>query len=396
MSLHRGTVSNLPWSVEDDPSTAFDKLVDAIWKEADRYPNPQLERVLDYYLRMVWQLSLSVPLPYVDSHPFDTPPAGWATPYLLSNSPKGAATAIDVLEEPLRKTVGLVDPYDQGSPMAVLFDGLLLRRPIRFTNLPTTAHALKAPIVFVGKCDERFDGIPRELSAGPLIFESYLFWTPKVVPTEHQGSLVRIHGSSGTLFDPTFMRYQVSEQTRLRQITCEIFVREGLDGALNIDRESFNQAHPHAVFLTKWLHSALRQLATAQKRLATEARDESRRQGREAALSGIQQVALDVWREEADDPAGVPPSFELAEARAPGVLEPVLELDTYVYPRELVVPAAPRPASQRARVRQETSEQKLKSIGQVLASFGLLDRMSRPKQQRLLRAIYQILVAPDE
>ena len=62
----------------------------------------------------------------------------------------------------------------------------------------------------------------------------------KIVPKETAGVLIRIRGASGTLFDPTFLNYQVSEQTRLRQITVEIFVREGLDSAINIDRESFS------------------------------------------------------------------------------------------------------------------------------------------------------------
>ena len=97
--------------------------------------------------------------------------------------------------------------------------------------------------------------MPPELTGGPLEFEAYLMWAPKVAPTEHQGVLVRVHGSSGTLFDPTFLRYQVSEQTRLRQISCEIFVSEGLEAALNIDRESFNYAHPHVVYITNWLHA---------------------------------------------------------------------------------------------------------------------------------------------
>ena len=59
-----------------------------------------------------------------------------------------------------------------------------------------------------------------------------------VVPKENNGVLVRINGVSGALFGDTFMKYQVSEQTRLRQITAEIFVSKGLDAALNIDRES--------------------------------------------------------------------------------------------------------------------------------------------------------------
>lgn len=107
-------------------------------------------------------------------------------------------------------------------------------------------------------------------------FEGYLFWTPKVVPRNHIGLLVRINDANGTLFDETFLKYPVSEQTRLRQISAEIFVKKGLDAALNIDRESFNYAHPHFVYLTTWVHSALRQFATKHKSLAKEIRESLR------------------------------------------------------------------------------------------------------------------------
>ncbi len=49
------------------------------------------DRIFDYYLQMVWQLSLAVPLPYVEGHLFDLDPAGWAGAYALSNEPKGSA-----------------------------------------------------------------------------------------------------------------------------------------------------------------------------------------------------------------------------------------------------------------------------------------------------------------
>ena len=186
------------------------------------------------------------------------------------------------------------DPKDEPGKFDVFIDDLKLARPIRFRNLPITEHALKHPLVFIGKCEENFSKIEPELSGGPLQFEAYLFWTPKIAPTEHQGSLIRIHGSSGTLFDPTFMRYQVSELTRLRQTTCEIFVSEGLEGALNIDRKSFNNAHPHAVYITKWLHGALRQLATTQKKAASEVRDHTREESKDARVTEIRKIAKEV------------------------------------------------------------------------------------------------------
>jgi hypothetical protein len=269
---------------------------------------------------------------------------------------------------------------------------LQLSRPIKFKGLPTTSNAIKTPLVFLGKCREEFQKIPRELSGGPLEFEAYLFWTPKIAPVEHQGSLIRIHGASGTLFDPSFMRYQVAEISRLRQITCEIFVSDGLDSALNIDRESFNNAHPHAVYLTRWLHGALRQLASAQKRLASEVRGQSREESSDAAVSEIQRVATEVWKAEMDDVGAKPPSVQLA----PAGRDLVSQGDTYVFDRNVVVSTSTRNNTARSKIQNSILEEKLKAIAQVLASFGLLDAIPIRKQEKLLKAIYQILEAPGE
>ena len=94
------------------------------------------------------------------------------------------------------------------------------------------------------------------LSGGPLEFDAYLLWAPKIVPREHQGSLIRIRGASGTLFDPTFMRYQVAELTRLRQITCEIFVRNCLFWsvtAARADRQNRLPAQPSVAIQTNFV-----------------------------------------------------------------------------------------------------------------------------------------------
>ena len=389
-----GQVWALPWEKGDAPADAFRKLVQCVWNEAEQStPNPQLDRIFDYYLRMVWQLSLAVPLPYVEGHLFDLDLTGWADAFMLSNQPKGSAQRLQLSPEtPLRKIADLHDPIGNIGKFDVFFDDLKLFRPIKFKGLPTTNNALKTPLAFIGKCREGFAKIPRELSGGPLSFEAYLFWTNKVAPTEHQGSLIRIHGSSGTLFDPTFMRYQVAELTRSRQITCEIFVSEGLDSALNIDRESFNNAHPHSVYITKWLHSALRQLASTQKRLASEIRDLTRDESKEAAVSEIQRVASNLWKEETDDPGGSPPAIELSVSgsKSSGTGE------AYVYSRSAVVPAREHARTSKARAQDAILEEKLKAIAQVLASFGLLDAVPKRKQERLLKAIYEILVAPGE
>jgi hypothetical protein len=390
-----GKYDSLPWEGKDSPDAAFGKLVQSVWDEVENYnPNPQLERIFDYYLRMIWQISLAVPLPYVEGHLFDLRASADAKVFSISNQPKGAASSLDVRDSrPLRTYLGLTDQPTSGGQFDVFFDNLKLSRPIKFADLPTTSHALREPLIFLGKCSETFPKLSRELSGGPLQFEAYLFWAPKIAPTEHQGSLIRIHGASGTLFDSTFMRYQVSEQTRLRQITCEIFVHQGLESALNIDRESFNNAHPHSVYITKWLHSALRQLATVQKRLAGEVRTHVRSETQEKAVSEIQQIADRVWAEENDDPASSPPPVELTESDRKTSSSPA---DAYVFPRSVIVAEQSKPKTQKTRSHYAILERKVMAIAQLLASFGLLDVLSRKKQERLLRAIYEILDAPNE
>ena len=85
--------------------------------------------------------------------------------------------------------------------------------------------------MFVGKHAPDLSKVPKEIRGGDLSFEGYFLWTPKVVPKENKGLLIRISDASGTGFDETFVKYQISEQTRLNQITAEIFVIKGLDAA---------------------------------------------------------------------------------------------------------------------------------------------------------------------
>lgn len=385
--------SSVPWSLSDSPADAFKKLVECVWDEASlSNPNPQLERIFDYYLRMVWQISLALPIPYVKGHLFDMPQDGSLELFELSNAPKGSATLVEQTSGKIvRDVLNLKDTTDNDH-FEVFFDELLLSRPLKFRDLPMTSHALKKPLVFLGKCREKFDSVSKALSGGALAFEAYLFWSPRIAPTEHQGSLIRIHGASGTLFDPTFMRYQVSEQTRLRQITCEIFITEGLDSALNIDRESFNNAHPHAVFITKWLHSALRQLATSQKKMASLVRTDNRADIKHVTVKRIQGIVNNVWTRETKDTASHPPSIELKS----GNHSVSSNLDTYFYDKSKIFPAVSVARGGKSKNKENILEEKLKAIAQILASFGVLDAISKTKQEALLNAIYQVLETPDE
>jgi len=147
------------------------------------------------------------------------------------------------------------------------------------------------------------------------------------------------------------------------------------------------------VFLTKWLHGALRQLATAQKRLASKIREKSRGSVQHELVSDIQRTAHAVWGEESGDPGSAPPEVEFSES---GRRKSAKDKDVYVFPRSSILTERPVRSTAKERTRASVLEEKLKAITQVLASFGLLDVLTRERQERLLKAIYQILDTDTE
>lgn len=385
--MSRGAVeTSLPWTVGSEPTRAFREMVDAVWRASETGPAGavSLEKLFDEYLRTVWQLSLSIPAPYVDTSPFALSMGDVHAAFKLSNDRDGSATRLTGSERAgIGELAGIELREIPQNRFRVLVDGLELSRPIRTVNLPRSRAAIDGPLLFLGECDERFRDVVPEFSGGQLKFKAYLLWTPKVVPREHQGVLVRIHGASGTGFDSTFMQYRVAELTRLRQIVCEVFVTEGLDSALNIDREAFNQSHPHAVFLARWIHSALRQLASAQKKLAADIRAAARRNVTETRESGLRSVVKSVWESEKGADIGPPPDVLVGVGARDSAAGSGLYLDV----GDPDLRAADSNALDTPRLIQE----KLKAISQLLDAFHLLDDLSDRQRRRLFTALLRIL-----
>ena len=380
---------NLPWKSTDDSATAFRNLVDAVWDTSSHGGrNPRLELLFDYYLRMVWQLSLWCPLPYIDFHPFDATSADRLRSFAMVNNRRERELSLEP-NQSVRDAARLGNQVRSTAGFNVHIDDLQLYRPIRLRDLPATSGAVKTPLLFVGSHSEEFRGVDIELSGGELAFQSYILWAPKIVPTDHQGVLIRVHDATGTLFDPTFLRFPVSEQRRLTQMTCEIFITRGFDGAINIDRESFNFAHPHVVVLTKWLHSTLRRVIAVQKRIASAALEERRAQGAERTQSRADEIVDDLWRGQRNDDGTEAPSVVFTD-RPSNTLFPE---DSYVFPRIFVVGDITGPHSVE---RRQSIEGRLEKIVQILAAYDLLDSLSLDDRSSLLRAVRRVLEAYDE
>jgi hypothetical protein len=391
--------SVLPWDNNTPADEKFRALVEKLsssLNESDRSSKgPSTQEHLDYYLRMLWVLSLSLPLPYLKKHPFDIDANDGASIFQIDNKRRGAA--VDVLlegDQTIAQRYKLKSRESHSLEFNVYVDGVRLYRPLSYGKFKSLDHAVSKPLVFVGRAKPDLSEIPEQYRGGELEFEAYLYWTKKIVPKEHNGVLIRINGASGTLFDESFLKYQVSELTRLRQISAEIFVIKGLDAALNIDRESFNVSHPHYQIIKNWLHSALRQLMNKHKYLSgavsKSALDERKKQTfaelRNIVTDQIKSVGLTavparevvyssgtVVQERSVDP-GQPATLELNREKA---LAPIFKSKNST-PKE--------------KVQQILNEEKAKALASILSAYGVDQHLAKEKLEALISAILEVMV----
>ena len=383
----------LPWDTSDKPEERFQKLVQAMYDlRGQETRNPSIYDHMDYYLRMLWILSLSAPVDYVDGHPFDIQKEEGLRIFGLGNNRKDQSTELNLeAKMTIRNQLGLISPErGNATDFRVIIDGVQLFRPIIFRKLPKTLERVPYSLLFVGKASPDLSAYPIEVRGGDLEFEAYFFWNHVVVPKEHAGILIRINDSNGVLFDKTFMDYPVSEQRRKDQVTAEIFVTKGLDAALNIDRESFNFSHPHYQYLRHWVHNAFRQLANQHKKIGKDIRENTSTNNAQQELEALEQNTEKSVRALIPDEDTPLPVVEFtddqkmqSERRKAGILS---------FQKATVFDAVPEAQRRSQSTKQEKAkfEAKIKSLAQILDAYGVFESMPYEKQQNLLRDIVAI------
>jgi len=387
----------LPWKESADPKGRFAQLVEAVKVvAAAEEESPSLDTTFDNYLRMLWTISLWAPVDYMEEHPFDLTPDGALRFFQIENKLKGRAIELKLQEkERVRKKIGLATPALPASDsFRVVIDDVEIRRPLTFHNQPQTKNSIKIPLLCVGKYRPDLSRIPESMRGGDLEFEAYLFWTPKVVPKEHQGVIVRVGNASGTQFDPTFMGYQISELNRLAQITAEIFVTEGLDGAINIDRESFNTAHPHYQAIVVWLHNAIRQLTNRTKELGKFLLEEKRSKQSAVSQEAIESLAQTKAKARGSDDVAEVVLLDTKDEKEATKLRRGGKLA--LRKSHVIPPANPHKRSPHDARRQALAEKKATAVTQILDAWGLLDDLSFEDQEKLIRDILDVTLFDGE
>lgn len=171
------------------------------------------------YDQLIWELGLLCPVEYIE------------------NGPLPDNTII-------RKEISRLEEYN----FKVIVDGYEIRKPIQF---PTSEDLQKEEADYKTYPHISFN---KQVGETRLRFNGYIFHQRKrILPAELQGILIRIKGVAVGTYDRTFLHYPKAEGPMFNQISSEINVEEGLEEALNIDRNSFNETHQHYLSLQEFL-----------------------------------------------------------------------------------------------------------------------------------------------
>lgn len=149
-------------------------------------------------------------------------------------------------------------------------------------------------------------------------------------------------------------------------------MKEGLDGAINIDRESFNYSHPHFLFIQLWLHRSLRLLVNRLKGIAKDDLDREKATRQIEAEATLLAHAKEIWQRrlgEAADPPFDPDDNQLLPGEVGGAKIQWTPGDLLHAPAELSASSV------------------------VLEAYGVLSALSTPEERaELLRDIVTVLV----
>jgi hypothetical protein len=135
--------------------------------------------------------------------------------------------------------------------------------------------------------DEVYDATTK---SSPKV-SGYIIFKPQIRPKTMQGVLIRESGVAVGMYDSTYLQYPFNEGQKFNQLTGELYAT-GLSGALNIDRNSFNETDDRYLRLAEWLHGKLRQEVFPEiKRLQSGPAAKRRRENQAILKSTIGEVA---------------------------------------------------------------------------------------------------------
>ena len=177
------------------------------------------------------------------------------------------------------------------------------------------------------------------------------------------------------------MKWQLAEYVLKKQLTVEINILEGFESALNIDRESFNVAHPHYQLVMRWLHKALKQVVNVVKAKKSNKRKEFEMLHIQEQKTVLQNIVKDTKAPITYDDNDSLLKIEINDdCRS--------DVETYRIPRGSIEKLTNTSDSKKI---ENQYLPKINAIVALLDKFGLLDNLSEPEKNNLFEALIRII-----
>ena len=171
------------------------------------------------YAQLIWELAVTAPIRYM---------------------PEGPIRGVAELDD-LRMRL-------ENYKFRVFLDGVELLKPILLPYKRSVVH----------KAYPHLDLQAELPGSRQLKVRGYLYWqNTRILPRELQGVLVRVRNVGIGAFDPTYLGYPRHEGWKFSQLCGELYVDEGLDEAINIDRASFRETDDAYLALQNFLFQRL-------------------------------------------------------------------------------------------------------------------------------------------
>lgn len=185
----------------------------------------EIEKKIGTYWQFIIDIANTVPVSY------------------LPNAPLNINKKNSILEGIIKD----IDRYD----FTLEFDGLILKKPMILPNDKTIVDEHHDYDVY-------FINEDIIINDKKLRFRGY-FYSQKsqIKPVDFQGIIIRIRNVAIGKADKNFMDYPWAEKMYMTWTFGEVYVDEGLEDALNINRNSFAINHPHYMYLRKYIHNLL-------------------------------------------------------------------------------------------------------------------------------------------
>jgi hypothetical protein len=230
---------------------SFEGILNQIWDQANTYRSGfVISKNLGRYWQMLYEIANTVPVRYLDAGPLK-------------------ATIVSRLSKENASIIKTIARDVENLDFTVEFDGIYLRKPILFPIDERISRRAKSSDVFV--FSERFEFDDKTL----LKFRGYIYnQESSIYPPEMRGIMIWIKNTAIGGPDPDFMDYLFGEKLFQQWTFGEIYVDDGLEDALNINRSTFNTAHPHYQGLRSYLHSLLHNVVFTRSRQRSEKRRE--------------------------------------------------------------------------------------------------------------------------